>query len=295
MGLPWDRVLGYYASPKVAETIYEFARGRWVGLHCEAQDEAGRQRLVRYRPGDGAPLKLDSSRDVPSLLALFKDFGPRTFYATAMSYGRLERPEDTWLEQNWVACMPSWDIDAEEGAWRPVLRTASRILELLRGFGLERSVIVKWSGRGAHVHVHPGALPPDLRGLRALDAAYAITEYVLRLIPPEELRDVSVENRIDPHRLFTCPLSLHRRLDRVAVCIDPQRLEDFDISWTSPEGFVHYSRWNEFRPGEAEGLARRALQIIGGYPLRPGRARRRHPPLDEQIRRKQAELQGKKS
>jgi len=286
LALAREEVLAHYQKEEVAYAIWSFARNRWVGIHCAPANE--RRMLLRYLPGQGHPLALASPEDVPALLLRFSHLGPRTFYATALEYRSLSRSE-LLRPENWVSCMPTWDIDAASPEWRHVVEAGLRLLELLRGLGIERSLIVKWSGRGLHVHLHPGALDWNMPGVHPLDVAYAVTEYVLKRLEGEGLKGVRVENKMDPQRLFTCPLSLHRELDRVAVCIEPSELRSFDVRWTLPGSYSHYKQWNSFVPLEAQPLQRRALELIGHYPIRPRRGRR-HPPLDEQIRRKQMEL-----
>ncbi|MGQ9478651.1 MAG: hypothetical protein ACUVQ0_01350 [Thermoproteota archaeon] len=86
----------------------------------------------------------------------------------------------------------------------------------------------KWSGNGAHVHVNPYSFSLEVRrSIEPLDIAFSVTQYVLNRLEPSE--GIVVGNRIDIQRVFTVPLSLQRSANRVAVCVMPERLEEFRI------------------------------------------------------------------
>ena len=256
-----------------------------MAIHCAIRDEKGRPLLVRYEKRDGRrkPLALSGPSDVERLLSELAHLKPRTFYASSAIYARLEEPEDTIYPGTALAFTPTWDIDNELQAWRATLEVAGAILEVLERSGVVRSVFVKWSGRGAHVHIHHGAISPELFSKHGpLDVAYAIVEYVLLKIEHvvQDVRErlgagsLKVENKMDPQRVFTCPLTLHRELDIVAVCIRPEELYDFTPEWARPGSFKHWRGWDRHEPGEADELALRALEVVGPYP-RPYRPRRR--------------------
>ncbi len=154
------------------------------------------------------------------------------------------------------------------------------LILFLAGIVLETS-LRKWSGRGAHIHIHPNAFSPELYSrIDPLDVAYSVTEYVLRKVTVIE--GVKVENKIDLGRVFTTPLSIHRELDRVAVCIDLDKLEEFDLSWTEIDNFRHSSSWRRYEVGEADELADKAFTEVGPY-IYKARRKRVHKPLDKQI------------
>ncbi len=96
--------------------------------------------------------------------------------------------------------------------------------------------------------------------------------------------ELKVENEMDLQRVFTCPLSLHRRLNLVAVCFPPEMVERFTPEWASAERYRHWKGWDRFEPGEADHLAEIAHQAIGGYPLR------KIPKPPRQERKSKAEL-----
>ena len=284
--LSYEQVLKHYARPDVLAEIARFSSKRWVAVHCEERGRNGRPLLVRYETGDiphRRPLTVDSPSDVERILSKLYPLRPRAFYASAALYRRIQSQEDLLDEGNVLAFTPTWDVDNRLEAWEATVETAKAILDFLEKEGISRSVFVKWSGRGAHVHLHQGAFSKELLDRHGpLNVAYAVVEYVSLKIGPK-VADISahhgaetlrVENKMDPQRVFTCPLSLHRELDAVAICISPDDLEDFTPEWIRPEAFRHWGGWDRFEPGEADELALRALEMVGGYP-RPYRRRRR--------------------
>ncbi|RLI07364.1 hypothetical protein DRO32_04015 [Candidatus Bathyarchaeota archaeon] len=280
MGEPYELVLAHYGRPEVLEEIARFSRGRWVAIHCEARDEKGRPILVRY--AGGRPLSVRGPGDVRELLGRLRRLRPRTFYASSAIYRRLEGPGDLH-PSNALAFTPTWDVDNELRYWEATVEAAKAIVSFLEGAGVVSSVFVKWSGRGAHVHLHHGSISRDLLPKHGpLDVAYAIVEYVLLKVEGalHDIRErfgsghLKVENRMDPQRVFTCPLTLHRQLDMVAVCLRPDELDDFTPDWARPGSFRHWRGWDRYEPGEADELALRALEVVGPYP-RPYRPRRR--------------------
>ncbi|MEM4310788.1 MAG: hypothetical protein QXX95_00155 [Nitrososphaerales archaeon] len=282
-----DEVLKHYNNAKVCEEIAKFAKDRWVSIHCSAKDEKGRLILKRYN-GKREPITIKEKGDIQRLLKNFKDFKPRSFYATANLYRRISSFEDVMDYDNIIACTPTWDIDNTLEDWETTILVAREIVNLLKDFGIRKSVFLKWSGKGCHIHLHQNSL--TILKENPLDIAYSIVEFVI-----EKLRDkifdyglkgkvLRVENRMDMQRLFTCPLSLHRTLNRVCVCIEPKDLENFNPSWTLPNDFKHYYEWDTYEEGEADELAKRAFEALGPLPY-PRRRIRKSPPLDEQIRK----------
>ena len=279
-----EKIKQHYSNPLVCGEIARFANNRWIAIHFQSLGTAGRPHMARYF-ADGRPLTISSPDDVSRMLLMFDDKLPRTFYATAHSYLRLRTAEDTRDYSNYESSMPTWDIDLLNGDLSTVLEAAQSIVAILEKLGVYKSIIVKWSGEGVHIHIHSGAFSPELRRkIHPLDYAYAITEYVLAKTE-QVMHGVRIENKIDPQRVFTCPLSLHREVDRVCVCIDPDRLLDFSLEMASLDNFKHHRDWDRFDEGEADSLAEAAYRYIGPYPARRPRRRRVHPPLDEQIRR----------
>ena len=93
---------------------------------------------------------------------------------------------------------------------------------------------------------------------------------------------------MDPQRVFTAPLSLHRYLDVVCVPFKPEDLDSFSWSWTDPNKPTYNPRWRTYVEGEADKLALKALKYRGGYPLPIlARAKRRKKTLhiEEAIRK----------
>lgn len=286
-----DLIAKHYGDERVRNEIVKFAKDRWVGVHCEAKDKKGRQILRRYRGRFRKPLTINEPHDIGRLLNEFKGFKPRTFYATINLYKRTGHFEDVYDFGNIVACTPTWDIDNTLDDWETTILVAKEILSFLEGFGIRNSVFVKWSGNGCHIHLHHKSISQDiLRKANPLDVAYSIVEFVITRLKGRlaEVRmkgkDLVVENKIDIQRLFTCPLSLHRELNMVCICID--KLESFNLEWAKPDNFVHHYGWDGYEAGEADELAEKAYLAIGPCPYYGKRRRhRRYPSVDEQIMR----------
>lgn len=258
------RILEHYRRDDVAGEIAEFAKGRWLAL--EGQGEGGKVFVRWWR---GKPLAVSSPAEFKALIESFSGAGIRSVYATACVYGKVASREDVEDPGNVVAATPSWDIDASLEEWEAAIEAAKLIVKFLEERGVRESVYLKWSGEGVHVHVHEGALSRRVLELAdPLAVARALVEYTIRKLEGE-LRALTakwpvlkVENLIDPKRVFTAPLSVHRRVDKVAVCFKPESIDSFDPSWADLGSFKHDPRWREHREGEADGLAIEALKAL---------------------------------
>jgi hypothetical protein len=81
--------------------------------------------------------------------------------------------------ENIAFCIPAWDIDNVVEKWEATTAAAREIVDFLSDEGVSKSVFIKWSGNGAHVHIHHRAFSTELLlKISPLDAAYAIVEYV---------------------------------------------------------------------------------------------------------------------
>ncbi|MBS7638789.1 hypothetical protein KEJ49_07945 [Candidatus Bathyarchaeota archaeon] len=284
MGSPHSIAREHYSNIEVKREIAEFCKGRWVAVHCT--DEGGGLIFRRYLAE--RPLVIEKVEDLP---ALFERLGGRlrSIYATANKYRVIKDIGDVSDPENISLCTPTWDIDSTLSNWRETVRVAGRIIKILEGEGIRESVYLKWSGNGCHVHIHEEAISGEtLKRANPLDLAYAMVEYVRRRLEAEMVEElaswgVRVENKIDPGRVFTCPLSLHRTLDVVCVCMKPQELDEFSPEWINPEKFRHNMDWRNFKKGEADKLALKAFEMIGSYPIYRRRRTRKTRKLDEQI------------
>jgi DNA primase catalytic subunit len=262
-----DIVDEHYGSADVAGEIARFSQGRWAAVYVEG-------RMKRY--DNHGFLQIDSVEDFEKIYAKLR---PRSFYATIHRY-RWENGKPVKA----VSSMPSWDIDLTGGKWEQALGVAGDIVSQLEKLGVVKSLVVKWSGNGFHVHVHDRAVSGEIYNtVSPLDAAYSLTEYVVRRV--RNVDGVVVENKVDPARVFTAPLSLHRERDMVCVCIDPDRLYDFTPDDALPGRFKHFTGWDSYVEGEADDAVRKAFQTVGPYPAAVRKARRKHPPYDLQIRK----------
>ncbi len=288
----YDDVVEYYQNFTVREEISAFCKGRWVAIHCEKKTPQGVPFLVRYKGWKRkVPLVIREEADVTKLLSLFSKLSPRTFYGTINQYEKLESQEDMDDEDNMKCTTPIWDIDNAINEWEATIKAAKLIVDFLKDNGIKKSTFVKWSGNGAHVHLNSSAFSDEAyKRIGSLNVAFATVQFVIKSLT-KELRDLvestksrylAVENKIDPKRIFTAPLSLHRSLFRSCVCVLPEDLERFDISWTNPQSFRHDIDWDKSTPGEADSLAELAFSKIGPCPY-TGRLQRRKPKIVGQL------------
>ncbi|HDH06827.1 MAG TPA: hypothetical protein ENF87_00490 [Thermoproteales archaeon] len=285
-------VYKYYSRTKILEEITSFLRNRWIAIHCEKRMEDGRPILLRY--WKTIPLNVKSIGDTVKILKHFKSLRPRTFYGSANLYRRLETREDALDYLNNVyARTPTWDIDSRVKWWKETIEVGSIIVDFLEKEGLYNSVYLKWSGRGLHVHIHERAFSQEIyEKIHPIDLSYSIVEYVLEKVQSkiekinlEKNVQIKVENLMDPQRVFTAPLSLHRELDISCVAFKPEDLDNFEIEWTNPANPVHDENWKEYEEGEGDELALKAFRRIGPYPKpsRPGRRRRKTRKIEEEV------------
>jgi len=281
----------YYAKPFVRQEIAEFCRGRWVAIHCKVREKDGRPVLVRYL--EKKPLVINRPEDIGKIMDRLKALRPRTFYATANIYRDLSTKESALdYYNNVVAKTPTWDIDSHIEQWDWTLKAAEIIIDILMREGVTESVYLKWSGNGVHIHIHERAFSNDVyREIKPLDLAYGVVEYVLKRARKDiekiseraPVKPIKVENLMDPQRVFTAPLSLHRELDVACVAFKPDDMSDFDLSWVDPRRPKHNPDWRKFEEGEADELARKAFKEIGPYEMKTGV--KRLAEIDQEIKK----------
>lgn len=273
-------VVPHYDKGEVQDEIVRFSQNRWVAIQCQILNQQGYPVLLRYHRGGGkvkAPLTIAKPEEVPNLLKQYTRLRPRTFYASINVYKKLTQQDHVKALNNILHCAPTWDIDNTPEKWKATIEAAKEIISFLDREGVSKSAWFKWSGMGAHVHLHQRAFSLELlRKIAPLDAAYAIVEYVNRklasrfadIAKSHGATGLNVENEIDLQRVFTCPLSLHRDLNRVAVCVSPDQIDGFTPDWTKVEGYRHWKGWNQFQIGEADSLAEKAYKLTGPYTVK---------------------------
>ena len=263
--MDFEDVLAHYSRRFVGEAVSDFCRGRWVALEGSL---GGERVFIRYR--GSKPLTIDSASDVATLITLYRNLNIRTVYATMHVYRKLDAINSIEDVKNVVASTPFWDIDIENlDMWRYAVEAAEAILSFLEGYGVRKSVYFVWSGMGMHVRINENALLSDVNDFSMVEIAHAIVDYVLDKVR-EKLGSIvrkasglmKIENVVDSKRVFTAPLSLHRKVDLVAVAISPKDLPSFDISWASIENPRYSDAWRDYVVGEAENLVREAIKIL---------------------------------
>jgi len=263
----------YYQDIKVLGELTRFLKKRWVAIHCERRLKDGRHILLRYRRG--RPLKIESIQDIIFLLKNFRYLRPRTFYGTANIYKKIFSKEDVQdFLNNTEGCTPTWDIDSKIEWWKVTLKVGKIIIDELSKNRINESIWLKWSGNGLHVHVNEKAFSKEIiEKYGALNIAFSVVDYVIKKTLPKinslvflEGKSIKVENLIDPQRVFTSPLSLHRELSVSCVAFKPEEIDNFSVEWVNPVKFRHNWKWHEFVEGEGDELALKAVKMIGGYP-----------------------------
>jgi hypothetical protein len=266
-------VISHYSREEVKKEIYEFLKGRWAAI--EGEDK----RWIRWK--DDRPLVINDSSDVLKIIKENAFIKPRSFYGTIEVFGRLEEKADveSKYDFNVLRATPFLDIDVIDEslidrAWIYVVKIAKIIVNYLcKEENVCKSVYVLWTGAGAHVRINDNALSSEvLKEDHPINIAFAISEYILRRTGGDILKIVKesggivkVENIVSQKRVFTAPLSLHRRLDRVAVTIKPEDLDLFTLSWTEIDFYRHDPEaWRRFERGEADDLAKKALKAVRG-------------------------------
>ena len=280
------QILEHYKKGEVRREIAYFCRKRWVALFGK--------RVVRYDE-KGAPLCIERPNQVIELLKRFSLMEPRSIHATSATFLNLSQREDVESETNVISYTPYWDIDNDRTKWKATVEIAQGILDSLEREGISNSVYVMWTGRGMHVNLNQGSISPEItRKYGALDAAWAIVEYIIEKITDklQNIREkhkafeLRVDNEIKPKNLFSVPLSLHRKVNSVVICIRPDDLSSFNPSWSNPSFFKHSTDWRIFSIGEADNLVKKAINIYGGYPYPRRRGYRRKEPKVEDMLRK---------
>jgi len=258
------QVLEYYSNPRVKEELFRYGKERWIAVEGVSKGRI----FVRYDK-NGVPLKFKHLDDIERILKDFEFIKPRSFYGSVNKYGNLSEAKDLEDISNINFSTPTWDVDNEVNKWRETIGICRLIVDELEKERVVKSVYLKWSGRGCHIHISEEAFSVDfLKKYNPLDAAFAIVEYIIRKVKPKLMSlntSAKVENKIDLKRVFTLPLSLHRQLDYSCICFKSDDIERFDISWAEPKNFRHEPAYMVFEKGEADELAEKALSEIGGY------------------------------
>ncbi len=254
----------YYRRGIVVEEIVDFSKGRWVSV----EGYRGGRVFARYWR-NGLPLTIVSASDLERLLAVYP--WTRTIYATLNRYYEINTRESVESLDNIAYTTPFWDIDSSLEYWEKTIEATKLIVDFLEKHGVVESVYLLWSGLGAHVRIHEEAFSPELlEKYHPLDVAYAVVEYVLRelknklqALSKETNGVLKIENLVDAKRVFTVPLSLHRRIDKVAVAFKPSEIEEFTPEWANPDKPRHNRDWRKHVVGEADELALKAINALG--------------------------------
>jgi len=263
-------VIEYYSREYVCREIASFLKNRWAGIEGESK------KWIRW-VGD-RPLTIKEPDDIPKLIRRYMFLKPRSFYGSIEIFRKLDSRKDITEDYNsnvlYTAVFIDVDIVDEslvESVWEYAVKAAKLITDWLKEEGVDNSVYLLWSGAGIHIRVHERAFKEPLQHYHPLAVAHAFAEYVLLKLKPRLLKimrecngAIKVENLVTMKRVFTAPLSLHRRLERVAVAFSPDKIEEFSLEWTNTDQPVYeHGVWTLYKEGEADDLAWRALRAVG--------------------------------
>ncbi|WP_440059961.1 hypothetical protein ACSU1N_02065 [Thermogladius sp. 4427co] len=260
-------ILAHYSKKSVQEEIYEFLRGRWVGL------EGVGKKWVRWE-GD-RPLAINKPSDVYVLFSKYSKIAPRSIYGSIEVFGRLESRVDVeeGYDSNVKLATPFIDIDLEGEfgkSWRTAVEAINTIVSFLESRNVSESVYILWSGNGFHIRINEHAFDRVLEGKHPVEVAWGVVEYVLETLEKDLFNLVrncggciKIENIVNPKRVFTAPLSFHREKNRVAIALKPRALVEFDPEWSNPSNPRHDPQaWRSFKKGEADDLAEEAFSKL---------------------------------
>ncbi|MEM2928758.1 MAG: hypothetical protein QXP60_07330 [Nitrososphaerota archaeon] len=271
--MDYEDIKKFYSQSIVRKEIVSYCKNRWIAIEGMASE--GKRIFIRYWKKENKPLSINNEEDIDKIFKSFFFIKPRTFYGSINIYSKISSKEDLEDSGNIIYASPIWDIDSSPEYWKTTIKIAEIILDSLEKEGIDKSVFLKWSGRGCHIHLHERSFSKEiLKKYNPLDIAYSIVEYICRQVKDKFLEIASkiddksilkLENKIDIKRVFTAPLSLHRQLDVCCVCFKPNELYNFNLDWTNPNNIKHNQDWKIYEEGEADQLAEKAFKKIGGY------------------------------
>lgn len=269
-------VYEYYSRNNVRKEIADFLQNRWAAL--ESRD----RKWIRWE--EGRPLIISSPGRIPELVKRYRWMGIRSFYGTIEVFKKLSEKPDVMerYDENVQYASAYVDIDiidesAVEEKWRYAVEAAKTIGEWVVDRYGDECIYYVWSGAGIHVRIPGKCLKPsEPAGHHPVEIAFIVVEYILDRTQPLLLEIVkesgyalNIENLTAPKRVFTAPLSLHRRLDRSAVAFTHGEIKDFTLEWSNPENPVYVETpWRRAVAGKYENLVLDAVENMGRPPKR---------------------------
>ncbi len=256
------KIKNHYLRKDVINEILDYCKNRWIAIELQRKVRT----IVRYWKNKN-PIELKNEDCIKKLIVEYPNL--RTIYATVNIYKEIsaEKLRDlNNIEKTSIVI----DIDGSVEDFEILKKIAEIIVSKAEKYGIYKSIFLKWSGRGIHVHINENSISQEiLKNFHPLDIAYAICEFLILECKNEiqkeaekakgKEREIKVENKIDIQRVFTVPLSFHRFLDYVCVCFKPNEILNFDLEWAKPENFKHNKNWREFEIGESDNIAKIAL------------------------------------
>ncbi len=263
-------VTKYYSDPRIQEEIAKYLKKRWVGIEGE------NRKWVRWE--NDKPLVIKEPGDVSRIIKRYGFIKPRSIYGTIEIFKNLETREDVMNKYtgNVENVTPFIDIDLIEEKnleknYVYVVRAAKVIAEYIMENNISECAYFAWSGAGIHVRFNEKCIDEPLKEYHPLDIGFCLVEYVLDALKPrllDVIREsgglVKIENLVSMKRVFTAPLSLHRRLDKVVVFFKPEDLDNFKLEWSDPKQPRHDpGSWRRYHRGGLDDLIYRAVRHVG--------------------------------
>ncbi|MGC9079117.1 MAG: hypothetical protein ACP5G1_00040 [Nanopusillaceae archaeon] len=269
--LDWVDIKNHYMKKEVMNEIIEYSKNRWIAIETSRLDQ---RVFIRY-DRDKRPLKIENEDEYKSLFVKFSNLKFRTIYATINIYNEIK--EEKLKDINNIRLVtPVFDIDGTLEDFEIIKNVAEIIISYLEKYNIYKSVYLKWSGRGIHIHINENAFSKNiLNKYHPLDIAFSVVDFIIKKAKNDLEKEISkakgksrefkVENKIDIQRVFTVPLSFHRFLDYVCVVFKPNDLNNFDLSWADYRNYKHDKSWREYEEGEGDYLAELSIKESKGY------------------------------
>ena len=104
----------FYSKPEVRKEIVDYSRGRWLAIFAKKD---GLSLFIRYWGKTERPLTIHSEHDLLSLMGKYKNYSPRTIYATINIYKELKDKTSVDMKYNILRTTPIIDVDGKTGGF----------------------------------------------------------------------------------------------------------------------------------------------------------------------------------
>lgn len=258
----------YYSRQDIQKAIFSFSANREV--------------IPRYFEGFGK--RPDSFQYESDVFELVKK-GATSFHCSEELWKdplklstALSREELNKLRNGWDLLI---DIDSKYIDYSKI--SAQVILNMLNFYGI-KNIGLKFSGsKGFHILIPWNSFPEEVNEIKTSDMfpewARIITKYLMEMTKKELIEKVTELNKpskyikdfqaseevmpdlvlVSPRHLFRAPYSLHEKTALASVVLNPEELENFDLSDANPMKAKVRNFFPESEKGEASRLLIEAL------------------------------------